>query len=139
MKTITPYLLKFALTATVLTILFRYFLSLGIETQSGVIIAVSAVSYGILMFASGFYFGKKDSEYLPIFDVGFRSHLTTYIIHNGISLLWIGLGFGSKYEHLSLSITIAMYWGLFLLIHFILFLWARKQSINNLDKDNIFD
>lgn len=38
MKTITPYLLGFALTATALTIVFRYFLSYGIENQSGIII-----------------------------------------------------------------------------------------------------
>ena len=42
MKTITPYLLRFALTATILTIVFRYFLSYGIENQSGIIITISA-------------------------------------------------------------------------------------------------
>ena len=87
MKTITQYLLRFALTATVLTIIFRYFLSYGIENQSGILITISAVTYGLLMFASGWYFGRKDGEYLPIYDVGFRFHLTTYLIHNGISLL----------------------------------------------------
>ncbi len=139
MKTITPYLLRFALTATVLTIIFRYFLSYGIEKQFGIIIIISAAAYGLLMFAFGWYFGRKDGEYLPIYDVGFRFHLTTYLIHNGLSLLWIGLGFGSKYENLNVSIMVAIYWGVFLLIHFIFFLWARKNSINNLDKEDIFE
>lgn len=139
MKTITPYLLRFALTATVLTIIFRYFLSYGIEKQFGIIIIISAAAYGLLMFAFGWYFGRKDGEYLPIYDVGFRFHLTTYLIHNGLSLLWIGLGFGSKYENLNVSIVVAIYWGIFLLIHFIFFLWARKNSINNLDKEDIFE
>ena len=139
MKTITPYLLRFALTATILTIVFRYFLSYGIENQSGIIITISATIYGLLMFASGWYFRRKDGEYLPIYDVGFRFHLTTYLIHNGISLLWIGLGFGSKNENLNVSIMVAIYWGIFLLIHFALFLWARKNSINNLDKEDIFE
>ena len=139
MKTITPYLLRFALTATILTIVFRYFLSYGIENQSGIIITISATIYGLLMFASGWYFGRKDEEYLPIYDVGFRFHLTTYLIHNGISLLWIGLGFGSKNENLNVSIMVAIYWGIFLLIHFAFFLWARKNSINNLDKEDIFE
>ena len=139
MKTITPYLLRFALTATILTIVFRYFLSYGIENQSGIIITISATIYGLLMFASGWYFGRKDGEYLPIYDVGFRFHLTTYLIHNGISLLWIGLGFGSKNENLNVSIMVAIYWGIFLLIHFAFFLWSRKNSINNLDKEDIFE
>ncbi len=139
MKTITPYLLRFALAATVLTIVFRYFLSYVIENQSGIIITFSAATYGLLMFASGWHFGRKDGEYLPIFDVGFRFHLSTYLIHNGLSLLWIGLGFGSKYENLNVSIMVAIYWGIFLLLHFIFFLWARKNSVDNLDKEDLFE
>lgn len=139
MKTITPYLLRFALTTTLLTIVFRFFLSYGIENQSGIIITTSAVTYGLLMFVTGWYFGRKDGEYLPIYDVGFRFHLTTYLIHNGISLLWLGLGFGSKYENLSVSIMVAIYWGIFLLLHFIFYIWARKNSIENLDKEDLFE
>lgn len=139
MKTITIYLLRYALTATVLTIIFRYFLSYGIDNQSGIIITISSATYGLLMFVSGWYFGRKDGEYLPIYDVGFRFHLTTYVIHIGISLLWILLGFGSKYENLNVPIMVAFYWGIFLLLHFVFFLWARKNSINNLDKEDIFE
>ena len=139
MKTITPYLLRFALTSTLLTIVFRYFLSYGIESESGIMITILAVIYGLLMFASGWYFGRKEGGYLPIFDVGFRFHLTTYLIHNGISLLWIGLGFGSKYEKLSLSITVAIYWAIFIALHFIFYLWARKNSIDDLDKEDLFE
>lgn len=139
MKTITPYLLGFALTATVLTIVFRYFLSYGIENQSGIIINISAATYGLLMFASGWHFGRKDGEYLPIYDVGFRFHLSTYLIHNGLSLLWIGLGFGSKYENLNASIMVAIYWGVFLILHFMFFLRAKKNSIDNLDKEDLFE
>lgn len=139
MKTITPYLLRFALIVTPLTIVFRYFLSYGIENQSRIIITVSAVTYGLLMFVLGWYFGRKDGEYLPIFDVGFRFHLTTYLIHNGISLLWIGLGLGSRYENLNLSMMVTIYWGIFLLLHFIFYIWARKNSIDSLNKEDLFE
>ncbi len=139
MKTITPYLLRFALAAIILTILFRYFLSYGIEHRASTTIAIAAITYAVLMFVSGFYYGKKDGEYLPIFDIGFRFHLATYIIHNGITLLWIGLNFGSKYENLNLPIMIALYWGVILFIHLIFYLWARKNSINHLDKQDIFE
>ena len=139
MKTITTYLLRFALTAAMLTIVFRYFLSNGIENNSGITIALSAIIYGIAMFIAGWYFGKKDGDYLPIFDVGFRFHLATYVVHNVISLLWIGLGFGSKYEKLSVSVMVAIIWGFFLLLHFIFYLFSRKNSINNLSREDIFD
>lgn len=139
MKTITPYLLRFALIVTPLTIVFRYFLSYGIENQSRIIITVSAVTYGLFMFVLGWYFGRKDGEYLPIFDIGFRFHLTTYLIHNGISLLWIGLGLGSRYENLNLSMMVTIYWGIFLLLHFIFYIWARKNSIDSLNKEDLFE
>ncbi|MBZ9631910.1 hypothetical protein LB465_14065 [Salegentibacter sp. LM13S] len=139
MKTITLYLMRFALTVTILTILFRYFLSYGIENLSGIIITLSAGIYGILTFVAGWYFGRKDGEYLPIFDVGFRFHLTTFLIHNGISLLWIGFGFGSKSENLNAPIMGAIIWSVFLLIHFIFYLWARRNSIHNLNKEDIFE
>ena len=139
MKTLTPYLLRFALAAVVLTLVFRYFLSYGIEIQTKTIVISSAIIYGISMFSSGLFFGKKDGEYLPIFDVGFRFHLATYVIHNGISLLWIWLGFGSKYEKLEISLMVATYWGIFLFLHLIFYLWARRNSINNLDKEDLFE
>lgn len=139
MKTMTPYLLKYSITAILLTITFRYSLSYGLENKSTAIVIISAIIYGISMFASGWYFGRKDGEYLPIFDVGFRFHLVTYIIHNSISFFWIKFGFASQYENLNAVINTMIYWGIFLLIHFIFFLWARKNSINNLNKEDIFD
>ena len=139
MKTITPSLQRFALTTTILTVVFRYFLSYGIESQNQLVMILSAILYGLSMFAAGWYFGVKDGEYLPIFDVGFRFHTTTYVIHNGISLLWIGLGFGSHYEKIDTPLMTTIYWGVFLFIHFLFYLWARKNSIDDLDKDEIFD
>ncbi len=139
MKTITPFLLRFALTATVLTIIFRYSLSYGIENKSLIIITLSAILYGVAMFISGWYFGKKDSEYLPIYDVGFRFHFTTYLTHNLISLLWFVFGFNSQKEKIVTIYITAIIWGTLLLVHFIFFLWARKNSINNLNKEDLFE
>ncbi|MFV0540062.1 MAG: hypothetical protein ACK5MZ_02340 [Aestuariibaculum sp.] len=139
MKTITPYLLRFALTITVLTLVFRFFLSYGIAHQSNLITILSAALYFMAMFASGWYFGQKDGEYLPIYDVGFRFHLTTYLVHTGITFLWILLGFGAEAERIGISVYIAVYWGIILLAHFVFYLWARKQAIDSLDKDDLFE
>ena len=139
MKTITPYLLKFAVAATFLTIVFRYFLSYGIDNKSAIIIALSAVFYGIAMFISGWYFGRKDGEYLPIYDVGFRFHACTYLVHNLISVLWFTFNFNSSYEQLQIIYITALLWGVLLIIHLLFYLYARKNSINNLYKKDLFD
>ena len=139
MKSITSYLLKFALIATVLAIIFRYCLSYGIENQSTVIIVLATVLYSVGMFISGWHFGKKDGNYLPIYDVGFRFHATTYLIHNSISELWFVFGFNSGYEKVWMIHLQALIWGFFLLCHLLLFLWARKKSVNGLDKTQLFE
>lgn len=136
---ITPYLWRFSISAVLLTVLFRYALSYSIKNELYTMVVITSVVYGSLMFIIGWVFGKMDSEYLPIFDTGFRFHLSTYIIHNSISIFWLFLEFGSKNESISIAFSVATFWGVFIVIHFIVFLLARKRTINNLDKDNIFD
>ena len=135
-KFITPSLLKFAVAATALTIIFRFFLSYGIDNQSKIIIVLSSVFYFTGMFVSGFYFGKKDGNFLPIYDVGFRFHFTTYLVFISISELWFFLKLGE------IEYTIhrtALIWGVFLLLHFFLFLIMRKKSFKGLDKAELFE
>lgn len=139
MKTITPFLLLFAFTAILLTIGFRYFLSYGITHKSSFIIILSAALYAVSMFIAGWYFGKKDGNYLPVLDIGFRFHFTTYSIHNGISLLWFVLGYNATYEKIQTVYNIAIIWGVLLIVHFLFFLWTRKYAINSLDKDDLFE
>lgn len=139
MKTITHNLVKFAIAAIILAILFRFFLTYGIENRSNLIISFSALFYAIAMFMSGWIFGKKDQEYLPIYDVGFRFHLTTYLIHNSISELWFLFDFNSKDETITIIHFTTIIWSLFIIGHFILFLWTRKNAINSLDKKDLFD
>jgi hypothetical protein len=137
-KLATPYLLKFALVATVLTIIFRYFLSYGIDSKSTIITVLSAILYFVCMFIAGLYFGKKDSDYLPIYDVGFRFHFTTYLVHNLISELWFILNLNSVYEKIWTVHLTAIFWGIGLLFHYLYFLKTRNRSINGLDKQDLF-
>ena len=139
MKTITPYLLKFAIVATILIITFRHFLSFGIENKMVWVIISSAILIFIGMFISGWFFGKKDGEYLPIYDIGFRFHFTTYLIFNLISELWFVFGFNARYERIGYVHTIAIVWGILLLIHYGIYLKTKKNAIDNLDKTNLFE
>jgi PadR family transcriptional regulator PadR len=86
-----------------------------------------------------YYFGRKEYEYLPIYDIGFRFHLSTFIAHNVISLLWFVFGFESKYENINVIYITALIWTVFLIIHFVYYLSVRKSSIKNLDKEDLFE
>ena len=140
MKTfITKNLLKFTLTTIILTIIFRIGLSTSISNKMTLAIIFCAIIYGILMWFSGKYFGKKEYEYLPIYDIGFRFHLSTFLTHNIISILWFQFSFESKYENIGVIYSTTIIWSIFLIIHMIYYLSVRKSSIKNLDKDNLFE
>lgn len=140
MKTLlTKNLLTFTWVTLLLTIIFRAGLSTAITNKMTIAIILCAVIYAILMWFNGRYFGKKDYEYLPLYDVGFRFHLSTFIAHNTVSLLWFVFAFESKYENIKVIYITALIWLVFLIMHFLYFLSIRKSSIKNLDKDNLFE
>lgn len=140
MKTLlTKNLLTFTWVTLLLTIIFRAGLSTAITNKMTIAIILCAIIYAILMWFNGRYFGKKDYEYLPLYDVGFRFHLSTFIAHNTVSLLWFVFAFESKYENIKVIYITALIWLVFLILHFLYFLSIRKSSIKNLDKDNLFE
>lgn len=136
---ITKNLLKFSITAFVLAVLFRAGLSYSLAHEMFTLVWVVAAAYFIAIFAAGWYFGKKDYEYLPVFDIGFRFHLATFVVHNGVSELWFLLGLNSANENVKNVHITALIWGAFLIFHFLFFLWAKKNSIKNLDKTELFE
>lgn len=140
MKTLlTPNLLKFTLATLVLTLLFRIGLSTSITSKMTIAVILCSIFYGILMWLNGNYYGRKEYEYLPIYDIGFRFHLSTFIAHNAISILWFVFEFESKYENIKVIYITALIWSIFLTIHFIYYLSIRKSSIKNLDKNDLFE
>lgn len=140
MKTlITPNLIKFTLTTLFITIIFRIGLSTSITDEMIVGVIISALAYAILMWFNGSYFGRKEYEYLPIYDIGFRFHLMTFIVHNGVSLLWFVFGFESKYENINVIFMTAIIWSIFLIIHLVYYISVRKSTIKNLDKEDLFE
>ncbi len=139
MKSINQYLFKFAVTILILTVVFRYTLSTLLSNEEFILVIIPAILYFFAMFISGWYFGKKDREFLPIFDIGFRFHFVTYIIFTLISEMWFLMDFSSKYENIKTVHITAIIWGFFIVIHFVFYLTAKKNSINNLDKSDLFE
>jgi hypothetical protein len=139
MKLLTPYLMRFIIAATLLTLLFRYSLSYFLMTDQPMWVLLVASVYGLGMFISGLFFGRKEGEYLPIYDIGFRFHLATFVVHNVISCLWLLYGKTSAKENINQLLISAGIWGVFLIMHLIVYLRLRKQSINDLDKNDLFE
>lgn len=139
MKTITKNLLAFSVGLVVLTIAFRFALSTMLQNRLFGSIWIVAIIYGILIFIIGWIFGKKDKMNLPLYDVGFRFHLATYIICNLIAEVWYQLGLQSEYENIRTVHLTTIFWGIGLLIHFIIYLVTRKNAINGIKKSEIFE
>lgn len=78
--TITKPLIQFIVVTTILTVLFRISLSELLNRQLWNYVFIPPVIYFISMFLTGRYFGKKDYEFLPIGDIGFRFHLSTFVV-----------------------------------------------------------
>ena len=136
MKVLTFRLGQFAISALLLTALFRYALNLciGINSVTGTVSC--SIVYFCLMYAIGWYFGKKDDVENEIHDIGFRYHFVTYF-------LCIGLGYVSYYwgwntESLEALFIAALSWGIGLVIHFIFYVIERRKTIKGYAKDEIF-
>lgn len=136
MKALTIRLGQFAISALVLTLLFRYALNLciGLNNIAGTISC--SIVYACLMFLIGWYFGKKDAIENDVHDIGFRFHIVTY-------LLCIGIGYATYYigwntENLRSMAVTAISWGIGLAIHFVFFLIEQRKTIKGYAKDEIF-
>lgn len=138
-KTITPYFIGFIISAIVLTIAFKAAVSLLLNAHLFTLTIVVGCLYGAAMFIAGYYWGKKDGEYLPIYDTGFRFHASTYLIYTLISELWFVFGLNSKFEKPYLIHYIVLGWGIIVIIHLIIYIRMRKNAIDDLDSSELFE
>lgn len=135
----TKNLIRFAITFALFTLTFRYVLSYLLEEKMFTLVWATAAFFMILFFGTGWFYGKKDHKELPIYDIGFRFHLATYVIFNTISEFWFLLGLQSSYESIKMVHYTAIFWGIGLLAHLIFYLMTRKNTINGLNKNEIFE
>ena len=139
MKALTKNLLYYAISFLIGALVFRYSLSYFLETQSFNLVWIIAITYCFFNFLIGWFFGKRDYELLPLYDIGFRFHFVTYLIFNIVSVSWFLFGFHSDFENIRIVYITALFWGIGLLIHFIFYLIARKNSIMGINKEEIFE
>ena len=138
MKVLTFRLGQFAFFGLVLTVAFRLVLSLCADVENGIIIPLCAIAYFSLMFFIGWHFGKKDVIENEINDIGFRWHFTTYLLYNGVKIVSYYVGLLNTGSLKAIGFT-ALFWGIGLLIHFVFFVIAQRNSLKGYDKDEIFN
>lgn len=136
--TITKPLVQFILVTTLLTILFRISLSEVLNNQLWNLVFIPPVIYFILMYVSGRFFGIKEYEYLPIGDIGFRFHLSTFVVFFSVSYTMFYLEYMSGSEPRSIIDTTLLIWGTLLFTQFIFYQKFKKNNIKGINKEDIF-
>ena len=137
--TITKSLIQFITVTTFLTVIFRISLSKFLNEQLWSFVFIPPLIYFILMYVSGRCFGIKEYNYLPIGDIGFRFHVSTFIVFLIVSYLMYYLGYMSNSEPRGILDITILIWGIFLIIHMILFFKSKNDNIKGINKENIFD
>ena len=140
MKTsITKPLVQFIVVTTLLTILFRISLSELLKEQLWNFVLIPPIIYFILMYVSGRFFGIKEFEYLPIGDIGFRFHVSTFIVFFAVSYLMYFLKYMSNSEPRGILDITLLIWGLLLFTHFIFYQKFKRNNIKGISKEDIFE
>ena len=130
---------RFAAAFFILTVLLQAAITILLNAKEFTLVWLTIPFYIVPVFLAGWYLGKKDNEILPLAITGFKFHLLTYIIANGIAMAKHLLGLASIYEKLGTVYLTIIFWGLGLLLHFVLFLIVRRSSIKGIDKSEIFE
>jgi hypothetical protein len=92
----------------------------------------------LAIFFTAFFLGKSDAQENPFFDLGLRFHVTSFLIWASVSFGWFYLGHPHHYEHVTDILHLLMYWGCILILHTIIFLITRKDTIRGIHKDELF-
>ncbi len=131
MKFFNRNVLLYALMVAIATSLL-YLVCFRYVALNNVAVSLMVIGYVAAIVVSCIYFSRSD-EYGGYF--GFNYHFVTYVICNGLALLF------SKMQLVQANglLNMAVSWGLGLAIHFII--WAvvfRKRKLKGYDKSEIF-
>jgi magnesium-transporting ATPase (P-type) len=139
MKFISKNLIAYSFLLLAYSLIFRYTLSSLLDAEKFILAMVSGVVYGVLIFITAWILGKAHSVKKFVFDAGLGFNVTTYIVWGLVSELWFILGFNSKYESI-ISVHYALIiWGVFLVLHFLIYWRLRSKTIKGVLKSEIFD
>ncbi len=128
---ITPNLKKFAALTALYSVCFYYLLFAFHAHKIWIGITIAAAAYGILMFLTGMYFGKRDPIRKSRKDLDFMYHLATFVIVNSIGLIAVLL---AKPTELLSYFYGTGFWGIGLLMHYI----SSRNSLKGMRGKDVF-
>lgn len=138
MKILTKQLAYFAILMAIYTLAFRVGLSYCLGHSAWVLLGIFSIIYFLIIFFTAFFLGKSDAQENPFFDLGLRFHVTSYLIWAAVSFGWFYLGHPHHYEHVTNIVQPMLYWSVILILHTVVFLITRKDTIRGIRKDEIF-
>lgn len=132
-------LVLFGAGVLVLTTAMRFGISRLLDVrQFGLVWGVVAV-YAVGVFLLGWVLGRREHKVLPLRSIGLRFHVITYLVCNGVAVLWFQAGLQSMFEKAVTVHRTVLFWGIGLLLHVALFLLTRKKSIRGISRDELFE
>ncbi len=131
MKFLNRFVMAFTAFVSLWTVLFYFGLLHFINTQQGWYILLISILYGLMMFLTGRFCGRRDP-----YDgyMGFNYHLMTFIVC--ISAAWIVQVF---FNHKGAALTTTFAWGIGLLVHLYVVTRKRKTRMAGFDKAELFE
>lgn len=130
--------LYFAIAASAATILFHVFMTDAENVRDYTRIWLIPFAYFIVMFAAGWWLGRRARKQLPLASIAVRFHAITFLSYTGITVLW-STTFGSISDLGSGFIVSTGLWFVGLIIHTILFRANSSTRIRGLKKENLFE
>ena len=139
MKIITKFLILWAVSVSILTIIFRTSMSYVITNELYNLTWPIAIIFAVSLFILGWFLGKRHSINIFTYGSGLHFHITDYICFGIISELWIYFGLSANSEE-QITHNVLIFWGVGLLAHILIFIMKRKfNTIKGVDKLEIFD
>lgn len=139
MKFITKNLIAYAILLLIYSLIFRYTLSSVLEAEKFIPALIAGLIYGVVIFITAWKLGKAHTIKKFVFDAGLGFNITTYIIWGLVSELWFILELNSEYENIRSVHYALIIWGIFLIIHFLIYWRLRSRTIKGVLKSEIFD
>jgi low temperature requirement protein LtrA len=133
MEKLTYFQKQFAVLALTKTIAFFILLNIFIPLKEWQYVTLFAISYGVLMFIQGLIHGYKDRKGQVIHDKGFRYHLLTFVIVNGVYLAFIA--WPTTVFKLWPDCIGMLAWGIGLLIHY----RVTRNNIQGYQPEELFE
>ncbi len=134
MNFINRYVMLYAALATIYAVVFYKCLNYLIESKQYSYIAILAIAYALIIFVSALYIGRKD---IYTGYNGFNYHLLTYMMCNAVPIILASVDRIDKI-FIDSTLQVMFFWGIGLLLHFVIHIMQRRKSIRGMDKDEVF-